>query len=149
MADTPQGETNAAQAKTNDDQAETNLTLATAVVDLARSIGGLDTAIGAIDRRGRRNTWFGGLAMAAVLAVAVIGTSATFERNDRAEQSRTILEAIRESQETIKGCTSPGSPCYDENQARSNARLAPAFAAICKSIPPEERLTEPLCRPRG
>ncbi|HKO83931.1 MAG TPA: hypothetical protein VJ140_05070 [Actinomycetota bacterium] len=142
MADIPQAETNAAQA-------ETNIALATAVGDLAKSIEGLDQAIGKIDRRGRRNTWFGGGAMVAVLAVAIVGTSATFERNDRAEQSRTILEAISQSQETIKGCTSPGHPCYDENQVRSNARLAPIIAVICKGIPEADRQSEPLCRRPG
>jgi hypothetical protein len=74
-----------------------------------------------------------------LMAGMVITISGMNERNDRAEQSAVLLEAIRANQETVKGCTSPGHPCYDENQQRSNQRLAPIISVLCDALPPEKR----------
>jgi hypothetical protein len=48
--------------------------------------------------------------------------------------------------EAIQACTSPGHSCYDENQARSNQRLAPIIGVLCATLTPEQR--RPPC-PQG
>lgn len=108
--------------------AEHPMTQAEATAQLADQIGELAVVLRSIQRRGRWTTALGALAVAALLVVSTVGTMAMLDRNSRTEQTTQIVEAIR-------GCTTPGNACYDANQERSNARLAPLIIKLCAAIP--------------
>lgn len=120
-------------------QATATTALAVQVGELAEVIREMRTTSDRVDRRGRWTSRVSVVVVALIGAGMAITYSGVNERNDRADQSRVILEAIQANQETIKACTSPGHPCYDENQQRSNARLAPIIAVLCDALPPEKR----------
>lgn len=129
-------------------QSEATAQLAAQIGELAEVLRDLQATTRRTDRRGR---WtLAGVVVFAALILAGIGQAAldVRQRDDRAAQSTAILEAIRASQDTVKDCTSPGHACYDENQARSNQRLAPIVSVICAmaeadGVAPERR--RPLC----
>lgn len=132
-----------AQASAAAQQVDATAELAKQVGELAEVIREMRATGDRVDRRGRWTSGVGAFLVTVLMVGMVITISGVNERNDRAEQSAKILEAIRANQVTITDCTTPGHPCYDENQARSNQRLAPMFAVLCATLEPKDR--KPPC----
>lgn len=95
---------------------------------------------------GRRASRVGAAVAFLVLIVASTGLllarAGQSEQEGRDAQTALVIEAIQ-------ACTGPGHACYDENQTRSNQRLAPIIAVICNigrraGLTPEE--LGALCR---
>lgn len=124
-------------------QADATSALAAQIGELAVVLRQMQTVTHRTDRRGRWTTLVGAAVAVLLGAGSAITIGGMNERDDRAKAVAEILEAIHANQETIKGCTSPGYECYDTNQARSNARLAPMFAVLCATLEPADR--KPPC----
>ena len=92
--------------------------------------------VAAQGRRSRLLAGGGALLTLAVLIVALFAAALQHQSDvateSRREQTSAVLEAIQ-------GCTSPGHPCYDDNQIRSGERLAPIVGLICEAVPEDRR----------
>lgn len=88
---------------------------------------------------GRRARLYSGVAaVVAVLVLLIASTGVLLNRQGETEQAgrdRQTAAVI----EAIQACTSPGHECYDQNQIRSNQRLAPIISVLCANLPPEKR----------
>jgi hypothetical protein len=95
-----------------------------------------------VSRRARLYSGVG--AVVACLVLLIASTGFLLNRQGENEQVNRDAQTARVI-EVIQACTSPGHPCYDENQARSNARLAPIIGVLCATLTPEQR--RPPCPP--
>lgn len=116
-------------------QAEATALLANQIGELAGVLRQLRADTAKTERRRRRSSWIGLGLMLALLGLTTVVTTSVLERGDRVAQTDRILQALQANQEVIKGCTTPGNACYDENQARSNTRLAPLIIKLCAAVP--------------
>lgn len=101
-----------------------------------------------VTKQGRRSRAFSSIGAGLAFLVLIVASMAWLQA--RAGQSE---QAGRDAQttmviEAIQACTSPGHACYDENQGRSNQRLAPIVVVICalakaSGVPPDQM--RPLC----
>jgi hypothetical protein len=95
-----------------------------------------------VSRRARLYSGVGAVVACLVLLVASTGfllaRAGEREQEGRSAQTAQVIDAIQ-------ACTSPGHECYDQNQARSNDRLAPIIRVICLGVPKEDR--RPPCPP--
>lgn len=88
---------------------------------------------------GRRARLYSGVAAAVACLVLLVASTGFLlaragesEQEGRDRQTAKVIEAIQ-------ACTSPGHECYDQNQRRSNERLAPIIAVLCAALEPEQR----------